>query len=77
MTDPRSPFRWAEFPRPSIFASDVSFKAHGRDGTSTSQMSSQNVDDQIARTGRSPGTIGSPKTKRERAPGHKAKGQAK
>lgn len=38
-----SPFRWKEFPRPSIFADDPSFKAKGADALSAGHIMTEVV----------------------------------
>lgn len=40
--DPRSPFNWKLYPRPSIFATDPSFRA-GKDGKSVSEAQSAHL----------------------------------
>lgn len=52
-----SPFRWREFPRPSIFAGDTYFCGNKTNGKTQSQVSSESVDRTTARTGRNPGSI--------------------
>jgi hypothetical protein len=57
MTSSLSPFRWREFPRPSIFATDSTFTTGARMGKTLSHTSSAAVSRHIERTGRSPGTL--------------------
>jgi hypothetical protein len=57
MTSCLSPFRWRDFPRPSIFATDSTFTTGARMGKTLSHTSSEAVSRHIERTGRSPGTL--------------------
>jgi hypothetical protein len=57
MTSSLSAFRWREFPRPSIFASDVRFTAGAKSGKAMTQIASQSVVKITARTGKNPGSI--------------------
>jgi hypothetical protein len=57
MTPCTSPFRWAEYPRPSIFASDTTFTGSKRTGKTASQTSTEAADRYVQRTGRSAGSI--------------------
>jgi hypothetical protein len=52
-----SPFRWAEFPRPSIFATDKAFTGNALNGKTQSQVSSETVTRLTEESGRSPGSI--------------------
>jgi hypothetical protein len=57
MTSSLSPFRWREFPRPSVFVSDPLFTTGARMGKTLSHTSSAAVTRHIEKTGRSPGTL--------------------
>lgn len=53
-----SPFRFAEFPRPSIFARDSAFTYGASTGQTMGQIASRSVTAFEEKTGRSLGTIG-------------------
>lgn len=53
----RSPFRFREFPRPSIFGTDSAFCPVGKQGLSMSHIQSATTARITRETGRSPGTV--------------------
>lgn len=53
---PKSPFHWRDDPRPSIFATDMYFRAKGAEGKSGSQIATDFVEAQRG-LGKMPGTI--------------------
>jgi hypothetical protein len=65
-TSSLSPFRFAEYPQPSIFANDPKFCGNRKNGKTQSQVSSETVARLTEESGRSPGSI----------PGISAKGDA-
>jgi hypothetical protein len=57
VTSSLSPFRWRDFPRPSVFASDSRFTAGAKSGKAMTQIASESVVKITAKTGRNPGSI--------------------
>jgi hypothetical protein len=61
---PDSPFLWAEHPRPSIFASDHTFRPKSSDGKTIGQLVTSRLDERRAK-GELVGTVPGMSKKRE------------
>lgn len=57
MTNSLSPFRWAEYPRDSIFVADGKFSKNAHNGKTLSQVRTEQVEIYAKKHGKSMGSI--------------------